>query len=216
MIIPVISIVGRSDTGKTTLIEKLLPELAKRGYRAATIKHDVHGFEIDKEGKDSFRHKRAGARISIISSPEKIAVIKDTGKDSEIDEIAFKFIDDVDLILTEGYKKNNKPKIEVFRKEAYPDLLCSKHDNLLAIASDSKHETSVPQFDINDTAGIADFIEKKFLVKRKKPSVSLEVNGNVVPLKPFIQKMLLNSVNGMVSALKGCRKSKRIVIKVCN
>ena len=85
--IPIISIVGKSDSGKTTLIEKLVPELTRRGYRVATVKHDIHGFEVDREGKDSWRHKQAGAHTVVISSPQKIALIRDVEKDLTLDEI---------------------------------------------------------------------------------------------------------------------------------
>ena len=85
--IPIVSIVGKSDIGKTTLIEKLLPELTGRGYRVATVKHDVHGFEVDREGKDSWRHKKAGAHTVVISSPQKIALIRDVEKDLTLEEV---------------------------------------------------------------------------------------------------------------------------------
>ena len=117
--IPIISIVGKSDSGKTTLLEKLVPELTRRGYRIATIKHDVHGFEVDQEGKDSWRHKQAGAHTVVISSPNKIALIRDVEKDLNLEEIRERLIQDVDLILSEGYKKDVQPKIEVFRKGKY-------------------------------------------------------------------------------------------------
>ena len=133
--IPIISIVGKSDSGKTTLIEKLLPELTRRGYRVATVKHDVHGFEVDREGKDSWRHKRAGAHSVVISSPNKVALIRDVERDLSLEEIGEKFIQDVDLIISEGYKKDTQPKIEVFRKGKHKELLCTKEDNLIAIVS---------------------------------------------------------------------------------
>ena len=117
--IPILSIVGKSDSGKTTLIEKLLPELIRRGYRIATVKHDVHGFEVDREGKDSWRHKKAGAHTVIISSPQKVALIRDVEKDLTLDELREKLVQDVDLILSEGYKKDVQPKIEIFRKEKH-------------------------------------------------------------------------------------------------
>src|SRR4030066_219431 len=107
--IPIVSIVGKSDSGKTTLIEKLLPELGRRGYRVATVKHDVHGFEVDREGKDSWRHKQAGAHTVIISSPQKVALIRDVEKDSTLDEIRGRWVQDVDLLLSEGYKKDGQP-----------------------------------------------------------------------------------------------------------
>jgi molybdopterin-guanine dinucleotide biosynthesis protein B len=103
--IPIISIVGKSNSGKTTLIEKLIPELNRRGYRVGTVKHDVHGFEVDKEGKDSWRHRKAGAYSTIISSPQQIALIRTMSYDAPLDEIRDRFIQDVDIIIAEGYKR---------------------------------------------------------------------------------------------------------------
>jgi len=163
MTIPIISIAGKSNTGKTTLLEKLIPELAGRGYRVATIKHNTHGFEIDHEGKDSWRHKKAGARLTVISSSRRIALIEDVDKDIPLDEIREKYIHDVDLILTEGYKGNPFPKIEVFRSELNSGLLSKKENNLLAVASDIKLDIDVPCFHINDYRAIVDFIENTFL-----------------------------------------------------
>jgi len=100
--IPIVSIVGKSDSGKTTLLEKVVRELRSRGWRVATVKHDAHSFEIDHEGKDSWRHKQAGACMTIISSPSKIAVVTDTDHDHSLNEIRDRFVRDVDLIVTEG------------------------------------------------------------------------------------------------------------------
>jgi molybdopterin-guanine dinucleotide biosynthesis protein B len=160
--IQIVSIVGRSDSGKTTLIEKLIPELVTRGYRVATIKHDVHGFDMDHEGKDSWRHKRAGARISIISSPWKIGIVEDVEKDHELAEIRDRYVHDVDIILSEGYKRNSHPKIEVFRSVMNHELLCTREDNLLAIASDRPFDLGVPCVDINDVAALAEIIVERF------------------------------------------------------
>jgi molybdopterin-guanine dinucleotide biosynthesis protein B len=163
MTIPIVSIVGKSSAGKTTLLEKIIPELIKRGYRVATVKHDVHGFEIDHEGKDSWRHKKAGARTTVISSPFRIALVEDVDHDQTLDEIRKEYIKRVDIILTEGYKGNPFPKIEVFRSELKRTSLCKKEDNLLAIASDIKLGIGVPCFDINDSQSLVDLIENKFL-----------------------------------------------------
>ncbi len=112
--IPVVSIVGESNTGKTSLIEKIIPELTRRGYRVATIKHDVHGFAIDHEGKDSWRHRQADACTTILSSPWQVAVMEDAEKDHKIDELRDKYIRNAEIIVTEGFKKNGYPKIEFF------------------------------------------------------------------------------------------------------
>lgn len=165
MTIPIVSIVGKSNSGKTTLLEKILPELVARGYRVATIKHNVHGFEIDHEGKDSFRHKKAGASLTVVTSPSRVALIEDVDKDQSLAEIREKYIHNVDLILSEGYKGNPFPKIEVFRSELNRQLLCSKEDNLMVVAADIKLNINVPCFDINDAKGIVDLIENNFLKK---------------------------------------------------
>ncbi len=214
MTIPIISIVGKSDSGKTTLIEKLLPELSKRGYRIATVKHDVHGFEVDREGKDSWRHKQAGAHSVVISSPTKAALIRDVESDMSLDEIREKLIRDVDLILSEGYKKDVQPKIEVFRKEKHKELLCTQKDHLVAIASNRKFNVGVPCFDLEDVGGLAEFIEKEFLKTKKENQVLLRVNGNPVSMTPFVRDFVTGTVKGMLSALKGCDEPKRIEIDI--
>jgi len=159
--IPIVSVVGKSDVGKTTLLEKLLAELKKRGYRVATIKHDVHGFNIDHPGKDTWRHARAGADTVIISSPSRVAVISRVEQEKTLDQVAA-MVQDVDIILTEGYKRENKPKIEVFRKGVYDELLCEPHE-LIAIASDCRFDNGVPCYSLHDAAGLVDLIERLYL-----------------------------------------------------
>jgi len=212
--IPIISIVGKSDSGKTTLIEKLVPELTRRGYRIATVKHDIHGFEVDQEGKDSWRHKQAGAHTVVISSPNKVALIRDVERDLTLAELREKLIQDVDLILSEGYKKDVQPKIEVFRKDKHQELLCTKEDNLIAIVSDKKFDIGVRCFFLDDIRGLADFIEEKFLKSKPQEGITLKVNGIIIPLKPFIRDFLLGSVKGMVKSLKGCESPKKIEIRI--
>jgi molybdopterin-guanine dinucleotide biosynthesis protein B len=210
--IPIISIVGKSDSGKTTLIEKLVPELTRRGYRIATVKHDVHGFEVDREGKDSWRHKQAGAYTVVIASPHKVALIRDVERDLTLNEIRDKFIQDVDLLLSEGYKKDVQPKIEIFRKEKHKKLLCTKKDHLVAIVSNKSFNVGVPCFDLDDMKGLAEFIENKFIKSKGKERITLKVDSRTVPLKPFIRDFLSGSIKGMVSSLKGCKKPKKIEI----
>ena len=164
--IPAFSVVGKSNTGKTTLIEKLLPELKRRGYRVATVKHDVHGFEIDHEGKDSWRHRQAGADVVVIASPDKMAMIEALSGESPLEDILAR-VRGVDLIITEGFKRGPMPKIEVLRSARSMDLLCAGDPLLLAIASDvllnGTAPAAVPVFDWNDTTGLVDLIQRRFL-----------------------------------------------------
>jgi molybdopterin-guanine dinucleotide biosynthesis adapter protein len=212
---PIISIVGKSDSGKTTLIEKLLPELVRRGYRIATVKHDIHGFEVDREGKDSWRHKKAGAHTVIISSPQKVALIRDVDRDLRLDELREKFIQDVDLVMSEGFKKDVQPKIEIFRKEKHQELLCTAQDNLVAIVSNRTFDVGVPCFGLDDMKGLADFIEKRFLAAGdEEDGISLKVNGKEIPLKPFARGFLKRTIRGMLTSLKGCDSPKQIEIRI--
>jgi molybdopterin-guanine dinucleotide biosynthesis protein B len=214
--IPIVSIVGKSDSGKTTLIEKLVPEITRRGYRIATVKHDIHGFEVDREGKDSWRHKQAGAHTVVISSPNKVALIRDVEKDLTLEEIRDKLIQDVDVILSEGYKRDVQPKIEIFRMEMHKELLCTKEDHLVAIISDKPFDIEgVSCFFLDDIKGLADFIEKTFLAsKKEKGEVSLKVDGKGIPLTPFVSDFLTKTIKGMLTSLKGCKDPGHIEIKI--
>ena len=212
--IPIVSMVGKSDSGKTTLIEKIIPELNRRGYKVATVKHDVHGFDIDREGKDSWRHKRAGAHTAIVSSPQKIAMVRDVERDLPLDELRGRFISDVDIIITEGYKNDKHPKIEVYRKDTHEELLCSKKDILVAVASDKEFDIGVPCVNIDDVEGVVNIIEDRFLKKKRKSSIILRVNGESITLKPFIKDILIRATTGMISALKDCEDPKEVEIRI--
>ena len=113
----IVTFVGRSGAGKTTLIERLIPELRGRGVRVGTVKHDVHGFEMDRPGKDSFRHKHAGAQVTVISSPNQIGIVMDVDHDHHPDELGV-FFSEMDIVLTEGYKRQRRPKVEVGEAKA--------------------------------------------------------------------------------------------------
>lgn len=155
---PIVSVVGKKNSGKTTLVEKLIKELKNRGYRLASVKHDAHSFDIDHPGKDSWRHGQAGADIVAISSPEKLAMIEKTDREPTLDEVVSRMTP-VDLVITEGFKRSNKIKIEVFRKDAgHEGLLCEKEE-LLAVASDVHWEIDVPVYNIDDVDGIVKEIE---------------------------------------------------------
>ncbi|MEA3363375.1 MAG: molybdopterin-guanine dinucleotide biosynthesis protein B [Thermodesulfobacteriota bacterium] len=167
MIPPVVSIVAKSGTGKTTLLEKLIAELKLRGYRVGVVKHNAHKFNIDHEGKDSWRLTQAGADTMLITSAEKIALVKQNGAGGEpsLEEIAVTYCGDVDILLTEGFKRSSMPKIEVHRSECGDSLFCrgENHDpELIAVASDCPLELDVPVYDLSDAVGLCDLIVETF------------------------------------------------------
>lgn len=156
-----VSIVGFSRSGKTTLLEKLIHDLAARGYRVGTIKHDVHGFEMDKPGKDSWRHKQAGAVTTIVSSPYQIGMVMDVDHDHRPDDLK-RFFRDVDIVFMEGYKQGDKPKVEIFRRGLRKEPLCKNDDHLIALVTDTGVDLGVPRFLLHDVKGLADFLISRF------------------------------------------------------
>ena len=163
---PAVSFVAKSNTGKTTLLEKVIADLKQRGYRVGVIKHDAHRFDIDHPGKDSHRLTAAGADTMLISSPEKLAVVKKHAASPPIEELIATYFADVDVVLTEGFKLGGLPKIEVHRAERSPTLLCrgEQHDpTLLAVASDEPLDLDVPVLDLNNPTQVADFVVERVI-----------------------------------------------------
>lgn len=157
----VINIVGSSsNVGKTYLLEGLIKELKARGYSIATIKHDVHGFDIDKKGKDTYKHREAGSETVIISSKNRLAMIKELEEETELNDI-IEMVLDKDIILVEGYKKSTLRKIEVFRS-GVSDKIITPKENIIAIASDINLEIEdIIVVEREDYKTLADLIEKE-------------------------------------------------------
>jgi molybdopterin-guanine dinucleotide biosynthesis protein B len=161
--VPVVSFVGKKKSGKTTVVLGVIEELRRRGYRLATIKHDTHGFEVDVPGTDSYRFREAGAEVVGISSPDKYVWLNTTQEEPSLDDLVGQISEPVDLVLTEGFKKQDAPKIEVSRRARSSELVCSA-DELLGIASDQPFPGyPVPQFALDDFRGLADLVEERIL-----------------------------------------------------
>jgi len=197
---PIVSIVGKSKSGKTTLMEGLIRELKSRGYRVGTIKHTPQGMTFDVPDKDSWRHIQAGSEVTAISSPDKVVLVKPVTPALTLDEIAHLIGEDCDIILTEGFKQGSAPKIEVHRREAGPPLSAVKR--LIAIATDEPLKTKVRQFSLQDIKGLADLLEKGF-IKPQRERTSLYINNVPVPLTSFPKEIISNVLLTMVSCLKG-------------
>lgn len=160
---PLVLVVGKTNSGKTTLVEKLVPELVARKYKVATIKHCSHDFEIDYPGKDSFRHRAAGASTSIVASKEKVALVKNIENDMSLDNVINSFVSsDTDIIIAEGYKNEHKPKIEVIKDTP----ICTKEE-LIAVVARERKDFGLPCFLSDEIKKIADFIEEKIIRKGK-------------------------------------------------
>lgn len=155
--IPVIAFAAWSGTGKTTLIEKLIAFFKARGLRLAVVKHDAHDFDIDKEGKDSWRFARSGADMTLISSAAKTALVEYRPRTFREN---LSMIHDVDLILVEGYKQEDLPRVGISRK-ATGKGLTAPADSFIAIVTDDEavlSATTVPCFDLADVQGLGTFL----------------------------------------------------------
>jgi molybdopterin-guanine dinucleotide biosynthesis protein B len=167
----IITVVGFSDAGKTTVIEKLLPELKRRGLKVGTIKHAHHGFTIDREGKDSWRHQQAGADMVAVAGPAKTAVMINTPLERLAD--IRPFMTGVDVIIAEGFKSERMPKVEVLRSAVHANPLFLEDPDLFALVTDidlaPRAVDPVAVFGLDDIAALADLIVARFLAR---PSAS--------------------------------------------
>jgi len=208
---PIVSIVGKSKSGKTTLMEELIGELKSRGYRVGTIKHTPQGMTFDELDKDSWRHIQAGSEATAVSAPNKVVLIKPVTQALTLDEVARLVGEDCDIILTEGFKQGNAPKIEVHRREVGPPLSAVK--KLIAIATDEPLETKTRQFSLQDIKGLADLLEQGF-IKPQKERLSLYINNVPVPLSSFPREIISNVLLTMVSCLKGVGEVRSLDISL--
>jgi molybdopterin-guanine dinucleotide biosynthesis protein B len=206
---PIISIVGKSKSGKTTLLEKLIAELKSRGYRLATIKHTHGNITIPDSDKDSDRHLKAGSEATVVSAPDRLLMVKPLKEELTLEQISQIIGEDYDIILAEGFKQGDAPKIEVHRRENAPPLKDIK--KIFAIATNEPLDTKVRQFSLEDIKGIADLIEEGF-IKPQKERLSLLVNDTPVVLSVFPRDFIINVLLGMANSLKGVGKIRTMKI----
>jgi len=162
----IVAIVGKSDSGKTTLIEKLIPELLGIGLRVGTVKHRSHGFDIDHPGKDSWRHGQAGAQAYVVASPDRLAFVTKLDDELPLTTIARRFFGGFDLVVVEGYKYAAPHRVELFRLAAgHATPLCGPGESL-AVITDApiEHEH---RFALDDARGLARFLAARLDMLRQ-------------------------------------------------
>lgn len=198
---PLISIVGKSKSGKTTLLEKLIPELTRRGYRVATLKHTSHGFDMDREGKDTHRMTRAGSQTVAIASKDHLAIQYRLSAALDLDQLPRFLVDSYDILLAEGFSQQKATKIEVHRPELGDDLLCNPSE-VWAVVSDAPLKVPVPVFPWSQVPALADMIARTFPLSRDE-ALELYINGRWVRTNPFVVQVMGRVVAAMASTLKG-------------
>ena len=212
----VVSMVGNSGAGKTTLIEKLLRELSKRKRKVAAVKHCPHGFDMDVAGKDSWRFKQAGAKGIFVTSPDQIGLIEETEQTPTLKSIAKYYFPDFDIVLGEGFSEEKAVAKIVILRKGVSEHIQSPQSDILAVVSDFETKTDRPVFKSNDVSGIVDLLETLSVQEdRMENSVTLIVNKKPVPLNAFTQKVLKNIILGVVDSLhKEDKKLEQIEVKI--
>lgn len=158
----VLSFVGRSDSGKTTLITQLIVELKKRAVTVAVIKHAHQGFDLDRKGSDSAMYQAAGADAVMLASPQGMALMRPCPNDAELDRL-IDYLPDMDLVIIEGYKREKHPKIEVYRADCGEPPLAPQLENLIAMVGRSPVRTDLPVFAPDDMLTLTEFIITRIL-----------------------------------------------------
>lgn len=154
----VYGVIGWKNSGKTSLMERLVSEITGRGFSVSTVKHVHHSVDLDQPGKDTFRHRAAGAREVVLASADRLAImVEHSGAEPELPAVLAR-MSPVDLILVEGYKRDAHPKVEVWREDTGHPLIQPGDPLVRAVATDAALDLPVPVLDLNDTKAVADFI----------------------------------------------------------
>ncbi|MGB2698400.1 MAG: molybdopterin-guanine dinucleotide biosynthesis protein B [Candidatus Zixiibacteriota bacterium] len=164
----ILLVVGRKKRGKTSLVERLVPEFKRRGYKVGSIKYTTLDHQFDTPGKDSFRHAQAGAETTLILSPKGIALFSSDLRKKSPDELFQLFFKGYDLIIGEGFKNSPYPKVEVLDSSKDVEPLCSENENLIALICDKTIDFYAPVFSLDQIKPLVDFLEKEIGVTRRE------------------------------------------------
>lgn len=214
--VPVIAIVGKSGSGKTVLMEKLIAEFKTRGYRVGAIKHAHQAVELDAPGKDTWRYSQAGSDAAVVCSPSRVTIFRRPDREPSLEDTALLLGDGYDLILAEGFKKSRGPKIEVCPAASVADMACGEAE-LAAVICDAELPLKIPRFGREQVKEIAGFIEKELLA-RAPADMAVTVNGKPVFLKRFVKDIIASSILAMLGTLKsvGIVRNAQVSIRTDN
>jgi molybdopterin-guanine dinucleotide biosynthesis adapter protein len=207
---PVICVVGHSNSGKTTLVEKMLRELKSRGYRVASAKH-AQDIELDRPGTDSWRHLESGSAAMVLATHDRVVMMKPVTAAPSLDEVVRLLGEEYDIIIAEGFKTESAPKIEVQRNQTGP--LLTELKGLFAVVSDEKLQTKARQFGWSDVKGLCDLIEEGF-IKSNPEHLAVYVNGLPVALSSYPKEFIRNLMLAMAASLKGTGEVKTLEFRL--
>jgi molybdopterin-guanine dinucleotide biosynthesis protein MobB len=208
--VPIVAFSGLSGSGKTSFIEKLIPVLKSRGYRIASLKHAHHQAAL-VAGKDSERYLDAGSDASLLAAPDRLILTMPANEYPSIDAMLYLRGDDYDIILCEGFKQADIPKI-IVRRQACGDLP-AEPGRVIGIISDTRLDTSIRQYAFEDVAAIADMLESEIIIPHAN-RINISVNHHAVPLIEFPRSIISKTILGMLTALKGVGLIRQVRISI--
>ena len=209
----IISIVGKSSSGKTTLLEKLIVELKRRGYKVAIVKHSHHKDDLDTAAKDTWRFTQAGTELSAINSLDHLAIYRRMDSFFDPRDLSNFVLWDYDILLTEGFKGSSYPKIEVHRGEQGKELL-TDHKLLLAVVTDEPLDIAVPQLAHDDVNGVADVIEKMIISQNGQTDLDVVINGVATTVSPALKDLLARTLTAMIPGPQGNGEIKNLHVSL--
>jgi molybdopterin-guanine dinucleotide biosynthesis protein MobB len=210
---PIVCIVGRDGSGKTRIIEGLVREMKARGHRVATLARSDDGPALDAVAPDAACYASAGSDAIVVASPDAVTCVRRVDEEASLDELIWSVGEEYDLLLVEGFPECGFPKIEVHRAAAGGGPVRRK-SGLLALATDTPLDVDVPQFGLEDAAGLADLIEAKVLPTILAEDASVYVDGVHLPTALFVRKMVASTVIGMLCNLKGFGRPRSLRVDV--
>ncbi len=211
--IPIIAFVGEKKSGKTMMLEKVIGVLAGRGIKVGVVKHTGHGFRFDYPETDTHRLYAAGANMVAISGTGELGLYGKAGSEADPEAVRDLFFPPFDLVLAEGFKRSNLPKIVVAGSGKLPDW-ARDLAGLIAVVSPKRPGFKIRHFRPGQIAGLADLLEGYIQAHRKKREVQIYLDGKRLQLKPFIKDFFLNSITAMVGSLRDAGGAKRIQISI--
>ena len=206
-----LSVIGWSKSGKTTFIERLIPALRKRGMEVVTVKHHPEGGELDIPGKDTWRHRQAGAKGSMLLTPKGFSYVEDAPEETSLNKLRAIF-GGADLVLVEGMKEGPFPKLEVYREELGKPLLAERVKGVIAIITEASPSVDLPIFRPDEEEKVVDFISERLIRNEKEKEIEMIADGKIVTLNPFVRGLLHRLIQAILLSLKGTEGVQEVTL----
>jgi molybdopterin-guanine dinucleotide biosynthesis protein B len=210
----IVSVVGFSQSGKTTLIQEMIPLLRAKGYQVAVIKHTDKKIAEAPAGKDTFQFNQAGAQAVGLWGADGFTLTKSPGEAAApaLEQAAFYLCPEVDILLTEGFKEANTPKILILTPGQEDRLVTEVRGVIIATVGPEPFKEELPHFQAQEAGRLVEMLELRFLKERREPRLRVWLDGKRIPMKDFVQDIIIQGIMGMLGTLRGVIPAKRVDI----